>query len=934
MVIAHLLAKIGADITGLKSGLSTAERSIQTATQKIGRVGMGLTAGVTMPLIAIGVKGAKVAMDFEEQMAIMGIAARSSGKPISELRKYALKMGADTVFSAGEAAGAMIGLFKAGMSADAVMGDMSGSSGALATAMDLAAASDLSLSDAADTTAVAMATFGLETEAAAAIANSFVQTADASVAEVSDLTQALVSAGPVAASYQWKLEDVNIALGLLSERGLKGAEAGTNLKSMMANLLRPTAKVQETIKNLGIELFDTEGNLKSLPEVVGVLSKALGEGAMITEEYTDEAGKAQTRLVAMTEEMRLENIQTLAGNYGKTAMSILLKENVAGWENMATAVKGAATAEEVADARMNTFKGSLEALGGAVETLYITVMQPIIDDILRPMTDSLADVVSGMADSSPEMLKWGTVAGIVALLAGPLLVIVSKIGTAFLAVGGMVKAGIALLATPLGVAALAIAGFVLAYKTNFLGLRDTLQPVFSDIGKRVKGFVADTSGSFAAIKAALQEGGPQAALEEFKAQWPAIAEAAGTALGDINLNLSLSGEFFDNLRGAASDVFEKLKIGWEGAVGGMAPVIPALQELWAVVGPILLVLGDGVGKILVGAFRLLGDVVSSVLPHIGPILVGVIEIMTASIDTLWGAITGIGIIVKQVLEGDFSGAWETAGGVVSSFVSGFIEIWTLFGDTALELIGGVIDGIVVWFEDMGINLPEIIESMKGDLVGKFDEIKTSITTSVDETISDVVAFFAGLPAKIFAFIVELDKTMLGVVSSITDPLTTAATTMYTIGQNIVQGLVDGINAAREWVKNAVSTLAGLIPQWLRNMLGMGSPSKVAVAIGANFTKSLALGLLEEKGATVDAMSSIALAVESATNLGGAFVIPSIGGGLGMAVPLVPTSAPIGARETHVHISIAIDHLDGGDEEDIELLAWRIASIITERGLTA
>ncbi|MCK4302634.1 MAG: phage tail tape measure protein [Candidatus Eisenbacteria sp.] len=894
---------------------------------------MGLTMGVTMPLIAIGTKGAKVAMDFEEQMAIMGIAARASGRPISELRDYALKMGADTVFSASEAADSMISLFKAGMSADAVMGDMTGTSGALATAMDLAAASDINLAEAADTTAIAMATFGLETDAASAIANSFVQTADASVAEVSDLTQALVNAGPVAASYGWKLEDVNIALALMSESGLKGAEAGTNLKSMMANILRPTDKVQEVIKNLGIELFDTAGELKDMPEIIGVLSKALGEGAMITEEYTDEAGNAQTRLVQMTEKMRLENIQTLAGNYGKTAMNILLREGVQGWKDMTVAVGKAATAEEVANARMDTFKGSLEALGGSIETLYIRVMQPVIDDILRPMTDALSGFIGKAAESSPEMLKWGTVAAGAAILAGPLLIVVSKIGMAMLAVGGMIKGGLAVMSGPLGIAAIAIAGFVLAYKSNFLGLRDKLEPTFTEIGRRAKLFADNTAFVWTTIKKTLEEEGPRAALEKFGELWPRIGVAAKLALGGINIDLSGVAGAFEFIKAPATEVFEKLKVGWAGMLEGMGPVIPALQRLWAVVGPILSTLADFVKDVLVGAFRLFGDVIAAVLPRVGPILVGVIDGMTASIRTLWGILTGIGDVVKLVLEGDFAGAWTTAKEVVETAVGGITEIITNYGGAILELIGSVVEGIVTWFSDMGIDLPAIVETMKGDVVRKFDEIKKGIVTPIEEGIAKVVTFFTNLPGKISDLVSKVTTATEEVVKAITAPLTGAVTAVFGIGQSIVQGLVDGINAAKSWVESAISTLAGLIPQWLKNILGIGSPSKVTQIIGVNIAKGLAKGISDEAGSPVAAMAGIIAGMEKAAGAG-AFVLPSLGGGMSQAIPLTAV-APAGTiGETHLHIEISIDHLDAGSEEDVELLAWRIADIIAERGLTA
>ena len=332
---------------------------VRSALGTVTKAAAGLAIGAAGGLAAFGAMAVKTAGEFESEMAIMSVAAREAGASVDELREFALQMGADTFFSAGEAAEAMTNLFKAGLSWEEVQERM-------VPITDLASASSLGLAQAADAVNVAMATFGEQAGTAEQIVNSFVGTADASVAEVEDLTAALVNVGPTAASFGWAMEDVNTALAILSERGIVGAEAGTALKSMMTNLMRPTDDVTGALEYLGISLFNAEGNMKSLDVIIADLDKSMA---------------------GLTEQQRLQIIQTLAGTYGMKAMNTLLAEGVIGWEEMEAAIGEAASAHDVATARMDTFAGSMEALKGSIETLLIRAGLPLIENFARPLVD-------------------------------------------------------------------------------------------------------------------------------------------------------------------------------------------------------------------------------------------------------------------------------------------------------------------------------------------------------------------------------------------------------------------------------------------------------------------------------------------------------------------------------------------------------------------
>lgn len=469
---AHGMIKIGYD----GSGVGMALAGLGGLVTSVMAVGNAINTFIIAPLAKVGTAAVSLAGDFESQMAILGLASGTLASGMEDLEEVVLAVGGDTRLvgiSATGTADAMTNFYKAGLTTEEVMGDLNAYmeegaelGGALRAAVDLAAASELSLAEASDVVAIAMATFGLDSDEAVSIADNFVQSADASVASVGELADALRNVGPTAASFGWGLEDTNTALAILSERGIKGSQAGTALKSMMTSIMRPTDDVQDALRALNVELYDEEGVMRSLPDIMASFEKGLYgvQTSMVevggrTKEQNDELDRlskrykstarsisdyekgisgaglseeARAKKIAalrsqlgatsdamvdlqgisgdyvevqreLTEEERNRYVQTLAGTYGMKAMNTLLAEGTAGWQEMTVGITDAATAQEVAAVMADTFEGSMEALEGVMETLLIRVGKPIIDEFLRPMADWLAVVAT---EQGPGLIEW------------------------------------------------------------------------------------------------------------------------------------------------------------------------------------------------------------------------------------------------------------------------------------------------------------------------------------------------------------------------------------------------------------------------------------------------------------------------------------------------------------------------------------------------
>jgi TP901 family phage tail tape measure protein len=458
--VSGALDKVGGDFLDLGGKVNSA----LLGAAKVAAGALAIGAGA---LGAVMVDSTKLAADFEDQVTLLGIAAKDSGPGFDTLHEAALQVGGDATLVGVNATGAadsLTGLYKAGLTTGEIFGDLQGYlagtaelSGALRAAIDTAAATELDMVAASDLAAITLATFGAEMETEEERAqfindamNNFVQAADASVAEVGDLAEALRNVGPTAASFGFSLEETNNALAILSTRGITGAEAGTALKSMLVNIMRPTNQVTGALAELGVELYDEEGQMKDLREIVGQLqgslygasevttivggrtaeqnallkeaqerydtltkrirnhnaglttmsdkslaraNQELASASAIIEELSGIQGTAVTSTRELTEEQRNQYIQTLAGTYGMNAMNTLLAEGVEGWDAMAIATWEASTIQEVAAARAATFSGRMEALQGVIETIRIKIGEKLL-----PVATRLANWASDMAD--------------------------------------------------------------------------------------------------------------------------------------------------------------------------------------------------------------------------------------------------------------------------------------------------------------------------------------------------------------------------------------------------------------------------------------------------------------------------------------------------------------------------------------------------------
>lgn len=365
------MSKFASDVAG---GAKKAGASVTSALGSGAKTvvsDLGTAAGVTAVAIGgIGLAAVKTSTDFNAAMSGVGAVANASAEDLEKLRDSALKAGADTVFSASQAAEAQAELVKAGVSVSDTLG------GALTGSLSLAAAGQLELADAATISAQAMNIFGLGGADVSHIADVLAAGANKSAADVGQLGDALRQGGLVAKQTGLSMEETVGVLSMFADNALIGSDAGTSLKTMLQHLVPQSDDAAEAMKSMGLKFFDAQGAFVGIDEVARQLHDSLS---------------------GLDDAQRQQALTTLFGSDAVRGASILMDRGKEGVDEYTAAVNDMGAAQEMAAAQTDNLKGDLEAFSGSVETALIRVGD-LGDTSLRGVTQAATEMVDVFND--------------------------------------------------------------------------------------------------------------------------------------------------------------------------------------------------------------------------------------------------------------------------------------------------------------------------------------------------------------------------------------------------------------------------------------------------------------------------------------------------------------------------------------------------------
>lgn len=525
-----------------------------SAGETLKNVGSTLTTSVSVPLGAVGAASFTLASNFETSMSRVAGALNDPSANMQELSDLALQMGQDTIFSASEAGAAMEELAKGGLTAADIKG------GALKTTMDLAAAGNLSLADAANTVVQSMGAFGLTADQTGEAANALAGAAAASSADVSDLTQGLSQVSAQANSAGWSIQDTTAVLGAFADAGIRGSDAGTSLKTMLQRLSAPTGAAASQMEALGINVRDSDGNMKDAASI---------------------AGELQSKLSGLDSATRDAAIQTIFGADASRAALVMMNQGTAGIEKYTAATNDQAAAQRLADSQMGDSARKIEEMKGAVETAAIqigTALAPVVTDV----AGAVGSLAESFSELDPETQKMVVGLAAAAVAAGPVISGMGRIasaGSSVISLYGDITARMA----QNSAAASANASATTKTGTAF-GKTETKARGLLNVSSLLRGGLINLGLTLAGIAAGeitkyiqAQEEMEQATDGLRNAQLDAISasQAAGTALGNLQVDYANTTQEVNNNTSATQSALT----GYQQTAQGIASTSAAIDQL-------------------------------------------------------------------------------------------------------------------------------------------------------------------------------------------------------------------------------------------------------------------------------------------------------------------------------------------------------------------
>ncbi|MEL5896953.1 phage tail tape measure protein [Clostridium sporogenes] len=320
--------------------------------------------------------------DYEDSMkqvqATMGLTGVEGEEAFKKLSEAAKEAGASTRFSASESADALNYLALAGYDAEQAIDALPG-------VLTLAAAGGMDLAKASDLVTDSMAALGLEISDMDSYMDMMARTSQKSNTDVQQLGEGILVAGATMKNAGQELDTLNVMLGVLANRGIKGSEGGTKLRNVIMSLTSPTSAAAKELDSLGISVTDSSGNIREMNEIFEDLNEKLG---------------------GLSESDKMNALSNIFNKQDLAAVNALLSGTGDEMNNLYNELANAeGAAVQMSGTMESGLAGSVRSLKSAYEGLQITIGEQFSDmagEVVGDVTSLVRDVTAILNDGFQE----------------------------------------------------------------------------------------------------------------------------------------------------------------------------------------------------------------------------------------------------------------------------------------------------------------------------------------------------------------------------------------------------------------------------------------------------------------------------------------------------------------------------------------------------
>ena len=711
---------------------------------KMESAGKTLTTHVTLPLAAVGAAGVASFAEVDKTMQLTNKTMGNTEEQAELLNKAMKEAAANSTFGMKDAATATLNFARAGLSAEEA-------ASALAPAMNLAAGEGGNLDTVSGGLVATINGFHGSFDEAGHYADVFAAACNNSALDVDSLSHAMSVAAPIFSSAGYSVNDAALYMGIMANNGIDADKAANSLKTGLARLVSPAKEGAEMMDKLGISVTNSDGTMKS--------------SVQIQKELHDAFGKLSES----------EQIAAASAIFGKNQMAPWLALiNTAPEEvgELDTALANCAgTTDEMAEAMMSGFGGSLEKLKSSIDVLVTSIGEALAPTILKVAT-FIQNLVDKFNSLTPAQQQTIVKIGMVVAAIGPLLVIIGKLLTSIGTIMTWAPKIVSGVQSVIGIGSKLMGGLKALWAVI---MANPIVLIVAAIAAAVAAFIYFWNTS-----------------EEFRNFWIGLWEAIKTAVSTV---VQAIATFFTETIPAAFTSFVEFFQGlWEG-------VKTFFSGIW-----------DGMKEIVSTAWETIKNVVQVAVMAIGEFFSAALTIITLPFQFIWenckeiilAAWEAIKTTVSTALEAiktAISTAWEAVKTVTSTVfeaVKTVVQtVWNAIKSVLDPIINGIKTAVTTAWEAIKTATTTAFNAVKTTATTVWNAIKTAITTVVNAIKTAVSTAWNGIKT--------VTTTVFNAVKTAASTAWNAIkTTITTVINSIKSAVSTGLNAVKSTVTNILN----------------------------------------------------------------------------------------------------------------------------------
>ena len=714
--------------------MTAAGEKLQSVGDTISGVGKKMMP-VTLGITALGTAAVSTAANFESAMsqvqATMGITKDSmsevdgqSVNTMDTLTALAKEMGETTAFSATECAEALNYLALAGYDTQEMVDT-------LPTVLNLAAAGGMELATASDMVTDAMSALGMETSDADVMVDQMAKTASSTNTSVEQLGEGILKIGATARSVKGGTAELNTALGILANNGIKGAEGGTHLRNVILSLQEGCENGAIAVGDMSVQVYDAEGNMRSLNDILGDMNTAMD--GMTAEEKNNIISKIFNKT-------DLASVNALLANTGDT------------WDDLQNSITNSAgAAQQMADTQLDNLQGQLTLLKSALEGLAISIGQilmPYIKSIVSHI-QSFVDWLNNLDERTQKIIV--TVALVVAAI-GPVLIIVGKVISSV----GTIMTIIPKIVSLMGTVKTAMAGLNATMAANPIGL------IITAIGLLVAAFIYlwNNCEGFREFWINLWEKVKEIAVtvwngikDFFQAAWEAIKSTAEAVWNGIK-------DFFTGI--------------WEGIKNTVSTVMNAIHTVistvWNAIKTVFETVFNAIKTVVTTYFNIYKTIIETVLNVIKTVVTTVMNAIKTVITTVWNAIKTAVETVVNAIKTAVTTAWNaistTTSTIFNTVKTVISTVWNAIKTAVTTIVNAIHTAISTAWNAVKTTTSTVFNAVKSVVTSVWNGIKTAIMNVVNTIKSGISNGFNAIKSTVSNIVNGIKNTISNVFNTI------------------------------------------------------------------------------------------------------------------------------------------------------------------------